>query len=300
MPFSKPEINKLLKNCVSLQVIRRRKRRLRSPSRFNTNIFKKINPFKDKPERERAFLFTSNASVTIEAAISITIFMFVVTGISSFLVMAYAQLSIEEKINNISMETSKAKYFVNYDKEDGEKYKSMAELGYISSRIFSKVKSEGKIIRNPNPAQSNMDNGMVDVVLSYDVKIPFASYSWNVTQRAKTKDWTGVDLVKPGEIVYITKYGTVYHRSKECKHLIININETTLAQAKLMRNKSGHKYKRCSYCVRKNISDLTSVFVTPDGDRYHNSLDCLGLTRSVIEVDIKDVEDRKPCSSCGG
>lgn len=298
MPFSNPEI-KIIKNCVSLQVTRRRKIRYLKPSNHNT-FLSKNSPLKDKPIWERAFLLTSKASVTIEAAITITIFLFVTIVLSSFLAMVYGQLSIEAKINNISMETSKAKYFVNYDKEDGEKYKNMAEVGYISARIFGDIKNNGKLIYGLNPAQSNMDNGMVDVALSYNVKIPFTSYSWKVTQRAKTKDWTGIDLVEPGEIVYITKHGTVYHRSKECKHLIININEVSLAQAKLSRNDSGHKYKRCSYCARKNISDLTSVFITPDGDRYHSSLDCLGLTRSIIEIDIKDVEDKKPCSSCGG
>lgn len=298
MPFSNPEI-KIVKNCVSLQVTRRRKIRYLKPSNYNT-FLSKNSPLMDKPIWERAFLLTSKASVTIEAAITITIFLFVTIALSSFLAMVYGQLSIEAKLNNISMETSKAKYFVNYDKEDGEKYKHMAEVGYISARVFGDIKNNGKLIYGLNPAQSNMDNRMVDVALSYNVKIPFTSYSWNVTQRAKTKDWTGIDLVEPGEIVYITKHGTVYHRSKECKHLIININEVSLAQAKLSRNESGHKYKRCSYCARKNISDLTSVFITQDGDCYHSSLDCLGLTRSIIEIDIKDVEDKKPCSSCGG
>lgn len=299
MPFSNPEKILLRKNCVSLQVIGQSKLRFGTPSNHSLKILNS-DSFKDKPSRKRAFLLTSNASVTIEAALSITIFLLVTIALCSFLAMLYSQLSIEEKINNISMETAKAKYFVNYDKEDGEKYKSMSEVGYISARILSDIKSNGKMLSLPNPAQSNMYNGMIDVVLSYDVKIPFTMSRWNVTQRAKVKDWTGIDLVEPGEIVYITKYGTVYHRSKECKHLIINVSEVTLAQANLMRNKSGHKYKRCSYCVRGKMSDLSSVFITPDGDRYHNSLDCLGLTRSVIEVDIKDVGDKKPCSSCGG
>ena len=300
MPFSNPEKNKL-KDCVSLQVTRRRKTWYKiSPSDFNTNNRKNAFSLNDKPMWERAFLFTSKASVTIEAAITITIFLLVTISLSSFLAMVYGQLSIEEKLNNISMETSKAKYFVKYDKEKGEKYKTMAEVGYISARVFGDIKNNGKLINTLNPVQSKMDGGMVDVVLSYNIKIPFTSYQWTVTQRAKTKDWTGIDLVEPGEIVYITKYGSVYHRSKECKHLIININEVTLAQAKIMRNDSGHKYKRCSYCVKQKISNLSNVFITPDGDRYHNSLDCLGLTRNVIEVDIKDVGDKSPCSSCGG
>ena len=300
MPFSNPEKNKL-KDCVSLQVTRQRKTWYKiSPSDLNTKNRIDTISLNDKPIWERAFLFTSQASVTIEAAITLTIFLLVIISLSSFLAMVYGQLSIEEKINNISMETSKAKYFVNYDKEEGAKYKTMAEIGYISARVFSDINNKGKLINTLNPVQSKMDRGMVDVVLSYNVKIPFTSYHWTVTQRAKTKDWTGIDLLDPGEIVYITKHGTVYHRSKECKHLIINIHEVTLAQANMRRNDSGHKYKRCSYCVKQSMSSQSNVFITPDGDCYHNSLDCLGLTRNVIEVDIKDVGDKGPCSSCGG
>ena len=286
MPFSNPLSSILNKNCVSLQVTRHT-----SKNKNRNHILKQL--------WKRVFLLTSRGSVTIEATIAISIFLIVSISLSSFLVMVYGQLSIEEKINNISMETSKAKYFVKYDKEEGEKYKSMTEVGYISARVFSDIHS-GKIVEGLNPVQSHMDNGMVDVVLSYNVKIPFTSFRWNLTQRARTKDWTGVDLTKPNEIVYITKYGTVYHRSKECKHLVIKVNEVSLATAKLKRNVGGHKYSRCSFCVKRNLSDLTSVFITPDGDRYHSRLDCLGLTRSVIEIDIKDVGDKKPCSSCGG
>ena len=59
---------------------------------------------------------------------------------------------------SFSMETSKAKYFVVYDKEDGEKYKSMTEVGYISSRIFSDIKSKGKLIGILNPVQRKTAN----------------------------------------------------------------------------------------------------------------------------------------------
>ena len=299
MPFSNPE-KILLKNCVSLQVIRHRNIRYNTPSIEYTKHYRFHTPLYGQPIWKRAFLFTSKASITIEAALTMTIFLIITISLSSFLTMIYGQLSIEEKINNISMESSKAKYFVRYDKEEGDNYKKMAEVGYISARVLSDIKKQGKLISELNPAQSSMENGMVDVVLSYKVRIPFTIYKWRVTQRAKTKDWTGVDLTKSNEIVYITKYGKVYHRSKECKHLVITVNEVTLAKAHLLRNKGGHKYTRCSYCVKRELSEISSVFITPEGDRFHSSLDCLGLTRSVMEVDIKDVGNKKPCSSCGG
>ena len=66
------------------------------------------------------------------------------------------------------------------------------------------------------------------------------------------------------------------------------------------RNEQGEKYTPCEFCGNKKISDTTTVFITADGNRYHTNLQCSGITRNIIEIDIKEVDNRKPCSSCNG
>ena len=247
---------------------------------------------------KRVYLFRSLGSVTVEAALCIGAFMICVFGIISYGSLLNTQLSVEKTINNIALETAKAKYYVNYsgDKKDAEE---MVSVAYLSGRILSATYNCSKLVSGLNPTESNMKNGNVDAKVYYTAKEMITGRRWLVFQRAKVKDWTGEDITEENEMVYITKYGKVYHRSKECSHLVINIEETSVALVKLKRNDYGKKYSRCAYCARKGLDALATVFVTTDGDKYHASLSCGGLTRRIIEVNIKDVGNRKPCSSCG-
>lgn len=250
--------------------------------------------------RKRVFPFTSQAAITIEASIAMTLFIIVLVSIEGFLMILNAQFTMETTVNNVAIETAKLKYYVNKDDEQKDKKNKILAVSYLSGRLLAELNNSGnKLVYAYNTTSSKIENGKVDVVLNYNVKIPYTQKSWRVTERAKAKDWTGTDLTKDDEIVYITKYGTVYHTTKECSHLIINIRETTFTGAERSRNKTGHKYKRCEYCVRGAISPLAPVFITSDGDRYHIKLDCSGLTRSVIEISKSEVGNRRPCSSCG-
>lgn len=287
MPFSDDKIKNIQEHCVSLQVTRRK-------VKSNFRYFK-IKKWK------RVCLFTSKASVTVEASLTMSVFIIVIISIISFLALINAQLSLEHTLNNMSLETAKAQYYFLYEKGKTTNYKSLVDAECLSARLFASIKPNNeKLAEGWNITKSKIEKGKVDVVLSYDLKIPFSVAKWNITQRAKTKDWTGVDLNDQGEIVYITKNGTVYHKTKECKHLIIDILETTFAESQKLRNNSGHKYKKCEYCVHNSLSNISTVFITPDGDRYHSSLQCSGLTRSLIEINIKDIGNKRPCSDCGG
>ncbi|MBD8948918.1 MAG: pilus assembly protein, partial [Blautia obeum] len=59
-----------------------------------------------------------------------------------------------------------------------------------------------------------------------------------------------------------------------------------------LRNKSGEKYHACERC---RAGSAGSVYITGEGNRYHGSLSCSGLKRTVEEVLQKDCGLR-PCS----
>ncbi|MBV7604965.1 hypothetical protein KVQ88_24965, partial [Escherichia coli] len=83
-------------------------------------------------------------------------------------------------------------------------------------------------------------------------------------------------MTKDYELVYITKYGNVYHSTKECSHLILYITGTEYGKVGEARNEQGEKYTPCEFCGNKKISDTTTVFITADGNRYHTNLQCSG------------------------
>ena len=99
------------------------------------------------------------------------------------------------------------------------------------------------------------------------------------------------------DIVYITEDSRVYHRNRNCSHIMLTIRETTSGQVLSLRNNSGGRYRPCESC-HSSLSD-EKLYITTDGDRYHNSITCSGLKRTVRSVRLSEVRDRRPCSRCG-
>lgn len=143
-------------------------------------------------------------------------------------------------------------------------------------------------------------DGMVDINLNYNVNTFFWNHSIQVKQRARMRDWRGVDIAESEDYVYITKTGTVYHNSRNCRYLNIKLKNVKFNTVGLLRNENGAKYSACDICVKQKLDIGTDVYVTTDGNRYHTDMNCSGIIRYVITINQKDVGDRKPCSVCGG
>lgn len=118
------------------------------------------------------------------------------------------------------------------------------------------------------------------------------------------KPWTGYD-VKSGKtrkeedtIVYMTQYGTVYHKDRSCSHLSLSIQGIELSKVKEIKNESGKNYSPCEYCGENGF--VTLVFITGYGNRYHTSISCRGLKRYIRSIPLSQVGDVAPCKKCGG
>lgn len=328
MPFSKLALLKKDKDCVSLQVHKSDK--LAIKNKIKGNIFRK------KVFLFAFFNYKSDGSVTIEAVLSTTAFIMTIVFVMSFMLMVNTEMAIQIHMNNIAQRAAKAGFYIQAANEASDKNESLAKLkkkieegiknstgknfedGRIDEEVMEKVLHVGNFIsrlleavnlydtdllckvRNIKVADSRIENGIIDFVLYYEMKVPMLNKYLQLRQRARIKDWTGSDIVKEMEKVYITKNGAVYHKSKNCSHLIVNISKTFIDEVGDLRNSSGAKYYACEYCARGEVSPDTKLFVAEDGNRYHLSLQCRGIIRHIIEVDISQVSDLKPCSECGG
>ena len=97
-------------------------------------------------------------------------------------------------------------------------------------------------------------------------------------------------------MVYVTATGTVYHRDRNCTHIKLSIQEVGKDSVEKLRNRGGAKYYPCS-CYKSHPS--SSVYITRDGTRYHSSVSCSSLKRTVKKVTLSDAGQLKPCSKCG-
>lgn len=182
-----------------------------------------------------------------------------------------------------------------------------AEAGsllYAKRRVRQAEKDAGISI---NLRRSSLLDGdeMIDLIAEYRFcwKLPFLErMELPMLQRARIRAWTGRQERGDGgekkeeTMVYVTVNGSVYHRSRECTHLRLTVRPVAGSRVRELRNSDGGTYKPCEECGGGNASQ---VYITDTGDRYHASVTCRGLKRSVLAVPVSQVEGWKECSRCG-
>lgn len=162
------------------------------------------------------------------------------------------------------------------------------------------------------------DKGYIDIICIYNIKFPIPILKLKVipvVQRIRIRSFSGhkpeprfenadsstdsEESEKNDVEVYITETGIVYHTSRNCTHLKLSVKNVNYSEVELLRNLSGGKYHSCEICISK-VNNLTPaiVYITETGVRYHISLQCSGLKRSIKVVKLSDVEDRRKCTRC--
>lgn len=143
----------------------------------------------------------------------------------------------------------------------------------------------------------------IELKMRYRISLQFPIIGkkvWNITDGVCQKAFTGyepTDFELGKGYVYVTKYGTVYHNSINCTHIMLKVADAGEVQRYLNGETS---YVPCSKCARKVTGTETSLFIAKEGDCYHTSLECSGLTRYIRKITIWEAEGMRPCTRCGG
>jgi len=240
--------------------------------------------------------------LTIEAALTVPMFMMAMVTLLSFANMYY----VKERIDAAVYEEAHKLAVLSYDGNTygvGGVEASIEERlgnGFLNSGVI-KGKSDGLDYSDTDLSNSEI----ITISVKYAFSIPFGFAAFDeirLESRATAHSWTGFvnGLASSGELseyVYMAKNGEVYHRTRECSHIRLHIRSVSGKEIRSLRNEKGSKYKKCDYCKPK-ISDAR-LYITDDGDKYHNTLSCVGLKRTVIRVRISDIKGVSPCSRCG-
>ena len=92
----------------------------------------------------------------------------------------------------------------------------------------------------------------------------------------------------------MTESGRVYHEDPECSYLNPSIREVDEDAIGGLRNRSGEKYRPCESCG----GGSGTVYITDEGNRYHRSIDCSGLKRTVRLEELSSLAGMGCCSRC--
>ncbi len=269
---------------------------------------------KDGTRGIRAFFFAPlRATLTVEAAVVLPLFL-----LAMIAALQYGNaIETSVKFGTSLSETGKMMATAAYAKRFGGDLSEAPELAatalsaaYAKQRLLRQTE-DTSAVKKVNLLLSSFlqEDDMIDLVLTYQIRSPVGLIKLPGSfflQRARVRAWTGRESGDgddaegdgaDGEYVYVTETGSVYHDDPNCTHLKLSIREVDEAELGDLRNKSGGKYHKCERCGGAAVDG--KVFITNEGDRYHSSLSCSGLKRTVRQVSKEELGDMRACSKCG-
>lgn len=252
------------------------------------------------------------ATLTVEAALVLPMFLFCMIAALQYCRAMETAVQFGTALAETGKTMATAAYATTYAGEVGttaETAVSALSVVYAQSKVTSRT-SDTSAVKNVNMVLSSLmqEDEMIDLVLTYQIQSPFGVINLPGTffiQRASVRAWVGrTEDEEEGEtegeedevMVYVTENGTVYHTTSECTYLklsIFTIDQNTLST---LRNNSGEIYHACELCGA-DAGEI--VYATSEGNRYHSSLSCSGLKRTVTQVKLSEVGDLHVCSKCG-
>lgn len=257
------------------------------------------------------------ASMTIEACLVLPLFLFAFLNIISIIELYRLQgnmsLAMHDTVKQMAV------YGYEYQALGGDDMGAVESFGmtylYAAGRVKAKL---GADYLDSSPLAGGtagiswlrssvmQEDDCIDLVAEYLIKAPVAVVGFGKQtfyNRMCTRAWTGYDNAKNSasstseeEIVYITPQGTVYHRSRGCSYLKLSITSVDKSFLDTQRNQNGGKYYACSEC---GASCGNTVYITQYGDKYHATLSCNRLKRTILAVPISETGGRGACSKCG-
>lgn len=249
---------------------------------------------------ERASAFTSKGSLTIEASLAAPIFLLGVLCLVYLLEMIAIQTTIRSALQDVGREMAKEVYLnpiVSTGKMERELVKIIGEDWFDNSIVAGGSKG-----MDCSKSRISRKTSVLELSVQYKLKIPVLMFRIPLLSREETirvKGWTGYTgggFGNPHEdTVYITETGVVYHKNPDCTYLELSVQMVNKNDLTHLRNEGGGKYYPCERCAWGNRNN---VYITHTGNKYHNSITCSGLKRSVYAVPISEIYGRGGCSRC--
>lgn len=236
-------------------------------------------------------------SFTLEAALSLPIFLFAVGMLLYLFVVMQVQYVVGSALDQAVAETALLR-------EDSEsKVKNLAKAAFYKELVSQhcpisciELGAAGFSWKN-----TEVDESQIQAQVTYQVSFPFGYFGKRrikLSNYCKMRRWTGNQAGgatgKKQEWVYITPTDTVYHRTRSCTHLKLSIRSISSARLKEMK-----QYRACGHCVKGGKKGPVA-YITEEGDCYHYAVNCSGLKRTVYMVPKEDANGRPACSRCGG
>lgn len=250
-------------------------------------------------------------SLTVEAALAFPLFLLAVTAWLYLFLLLQLQTEVGRALTDIGREQAQEAYGKSGEEEllyfawitvsGKQKLES-----YLEGRATAQLLKGG--VESISYLGSGWDAKKSELTLrvSYQVSMPMGFpglHSIQMVQEKTVRGWTGYQgrniygTDDQEDWVYMTTYGTVYHRRLDCRHLKLSIQQKKQEELGSLRNTDGAKYYPCERC---GADAGEWVYITEDGSRYHANLNCSSLLRGIYMVRLSETGGVPACSACGG
>ncbi len=240
-------------------------------------------------------------SVTVEAAMAVPLFFFAVVCLLYTMEIMYVQTAVRAGLQEAGKRTAQDACLVSVITPATVEQYVVESID--AERLDRSIVVDGSSGIDCSKSSMSPFTGIGQLSAAYKIRIPVPFFglpdlSYEETMRVKA--WNG--YVKSGlfserdDTVYVTETGLVYHKNYHCTYLDLSVRTVQMSQVADLRNNDGGKYHACARCG-KSSGDV--VYITDTGDRYHSSLSCGGLKRTIYAVPLSEVVGKGACSRCG-
>lgn len=275
------------------------------------------------------FIFGGKAvgSMTVEASIVMPLFLFFFLNLGCAMELIRLHGNLEIALFDVGRRISVYGYILAEDDVEKEEQNPeptwWSELKdvtisytYIKGEV---VKYVGKQYLEESPIRGGTDglqfaeseifaeDDCVDIILTYEAA-PYIEVvgfrPFRMSNRYYAHLWNGYAIPEAEqgeeetEFVYVTESGEVFHRDRNCSHLLLHIRKVSLAEAYESRNVNGDRYVPCEVCADKGMANW--VFITEDGTAIHCNSSCPGLKRTISAIPLQEAVKYRPCRDCAG
>ncbi len=254
-----------------------------------------------KPKRVSFCLSQRKGVVTIEAALAVPLFFFAVLSLFYMIEVMSVRTSIRSGMQYAAKQAASEAYVKRMVMPGGLEADIVDAVG--GERLERSVVAGGSGGIHCEDSRMSAVTGILELRVRYRVKLPipvFGEPSVPMQESLRVKGWNGYVRSGFGEreddTVYITENGMVYHRDYHCNYLELSIRMVPAGEAAHMHNAAQEKYHACERCVHGGAA--AQVYVTDYGNRYHNSLSCSGLKRTIYAVPLSEAAGKGACSKC--
>lgn len=257
-------------------------------------------------KREAPQCICQQGSLTVEASIILPLFV----TFFAFLLFYFRVMEVQLVVQNALEETGRNLAVLSVKELEAPE----EEIGYLTlgkGMLYLKLKDESVVNQYVSGGaagisllSSEFDGDYILLNANYVMRFPvklFGKQDFLVGQKAQFRKWNGwhsvLEYTDAIELVYVTEYGEVYHMHRSCAYLALSIQKITYAELGIKKNYNGERYMECELC--SSGSDFSGVvYITDFGNRYHSTLDCGGLKRTIYQKRLSEIGGMSACTKC--